>query len=321
MNASRFILRSYQTTANDSVPPADRQQTFGRVVSAGEQTAHNKNNLTTSVPSNEYRFSKVGYESAHDLSIVQVARAATAATTYHKPQRVRNARDEEMIFEDAGLVMNNPTQVGIREVDRKHNDGHLGVIVSVGTAKGKDVVRREAGKTSIIGATHRGVDLVTDPEPVHLEVQNDCQKKGISYFRLNPLQNDEAHKLGIIMDEWKPKSNGHVTLKAMKRSFNRWYQSDASVKATFTACAEKLVGRRRSRVKEDFAKWDRYVTGSHFQCHLSSDCMEKEHTFSDQFLHHVKSHDNRQGKTSDSAIVEHGRSGSWKYQDATTKAA
>ena len=229
-----------------------------------------------------------------------------------------------MTFEDGGLPWSNPTEVGMREIKKKHGNNKFGVIVSVGTAKADYVQEKAVGKEFVTDTAKRVAATATYPDLVHNQVESDCQDDNIQYYRLNPKTQD--HRLKTVLDEWQPKSSmfgqkpGSKTLQHITRKFEAWYNSDPGIREQFIRCAAELVGRRRRRTS-DQAKWERYIKGSHFQCQ-KYECERKDRkfTFLDKFLDHCK-HQPRlhyggaPSSGQDKELVKESRYPGWTYQE------
>jgi hypothetical protein len=260
--------------------------------------------LTAEKPKNQ---PTTNYGEASSLEIWQVARAATAAPTYFKPLKVYvhpkdNTDPEYFYFIDGGFGHNNPTAVSIDEIYQLHGEKSLDMVVSVGTAK------KEVKSKSLfpgVRAGRGGMAKLTDPETTHETVRRQAEKARFDYFRLN---NPET--LAIPLDEWKK-----TTLNDIRSNFKDWALEDQGLKE-LQRCASQLVEGRRSRVKEDPARWERYATGSHFFC-PHSNC-ESDFMRRDDFESHVKNHEAYKKEKIDSEwIADH--MSSWKYREGRTR--
>jgi hypothetical protein len=197
------------------------------------------------------------------------------------------------------------------------------------------VGRSDAGEEYIWTAATRSINAVTDPETIHERVERRLELEEIPYFRLNPGSAEENQKfcLTTLFDEWEPKkaqngdSPGEVTLRTMRKRFDAWYESDPEIDRMFRECARMMVYRRRKRV-EDTAKWERYVTGSHYRCQQHDCGQNRQHTFRDKFEAHCSEHQN--GTANLEALspaakqkikreAEESREGEWRYQPAGAK--
>lgn len=319
VQGSPFVLRSYKSPADGAENPTEGQEPIGEVRS---RTVYDDEELEVDMQ-NRAR-PRRDMEDAHNLEIYQIARAATAAPRYHRPERVLNAKGKEMIFEDAGICEPNPTPRGIAEIRAIHGEDRLGIVVSVGTAKADQVQDKDTGKEFIIGTGKRIIAIATDPDKAHADVTTELRRKDIPYFRLNPdKKTAQKYRLDIPMDSWEPKksSNGSTpgiqTLKKMKQAFDDWYESSDDIKNLFHKCAVELVVRRRLRM-QNHAKWERYVLGSTFLCPLDSVCKRRrEYTFHDRLeQHYHKKHNNE--PLPQKVLLDRARLDGWKYQGRET---
>lgn len=227
-----------------------------------------------------------------------------------------------MTLEDAGVVMPNPTQVGLREIHRIHGKDNVGVVVSVGTAKANYVQEKDIGDESVIGTGERMASVTTNPQEPHHEVEADLQGENPHYYRLDPK--DNKHRLTIVMDQWEPRKatdgerSGERTLSHMKQRFDDWYQSNPEIGIMYRKIAEELVQRRRLRARNT-AKWERYIKGSHFMCPFD-ECRESQRkfTFRDQFVDHCREHPTFKSQPEEQLLKIYRHEG-WLYQERTTK--
>jgi hypothetical protein len=226
---------------------------------------------------------KINYESAQSFPIWQVARAATAAPTYFEPLRIETpGSSAHSIFTDAGLGPTiNPTQEGILEIKDLYRESSIGVVVSVGTAK-----RRELWGGGIRRPVKALASMVADPEIIHTNVNKESVKEGFPYYRLN-----DPDKLNIELDEWEPKQRplsrkipGSITLERMTVAFKDWASMPETAEQ-FEKCANELVKRRQARATDD-AKWERYAIGVQFRC-LRKECEREDFDNRGEFHHHL----------------------------------
>ena len=202
---------------------------------------------------------------ADSLQIWEVARAATAAPTYFKDIKFKLRSAEgatKMYFSDGGFGQtNNPTQEGVLEIESLHGKRYVGVVVSVGTARGS----KEPGGKSILRRVKQLAETATDPENVERNMRRQANTdEDFHYFRFN-----DPKGLDVALDEWKPnglftKRPGRKTLEKIKSGFYRWVQDPKSLK-DINDCAKELVLRRRIRAA-DAPRWERYATGAKFVC-------------------------------------------------------
>lgn len=230
---------------------------------------------------------------ASQLEVWQVARAATAAKFYFEPLKIENARDGRGFteFTDGGFGHNNnPTRRGKEEIEERHGPTSIGIVVSVGTArKLKKDVKKATFFSTIPNLARESIDQVTDPEVIHQQMKRNHQmQQEFPYFRLN-------HKgaLQIDLDEWEPKrkiynrkERGAKTIADIESAFNNWAAVRKNTQK-LEQCAAALVARRRGRMNT--TKWERYATGSHFEC-PSMSCDPGDIFDRNEFKIHLQSH-------------------------------
>lgn len=251
---------------------------------------------------------------ASNLSIPHVARAATAAVSFFDPLEVQEAR-EWIRFEDGGFgTTNNPTMVGVEEIRGLYGPNKkLGAVVSIGTAR-SDKATEEEHKVaeSIKAKAKRFINLATSPDVEHRNMQTYAWDQGNPYYRFNPTSAN--HLLDIPLDQWLPRKSkkkrklfgrvkevksGEHTLTEIRTRFEA-YAGTIENGDAMRACAEELVQRRRRRVL-DSARWERYATGSEFQCLLEHDghkC-DTDFSFRDQIRKHLERRHHVQGSSLD----------------------
>lgn len=218
---------------------------------------------------------KINYGKAEMMQIWEVARAATAAPMYFKEFKVflgkgDDRQKEKAYFTDGGFgVTNNPAQVGFKEIKALSGSEateNVGVIVSVGTARGKD----NPGGKSFPQRMKKLASTATDPDVV-AEWMDD--QKLDHHWRFNDVEGD----LHVELDEWKPNRwfttrPGRDTLTKIENAFYRWANETLNFRA-IEACAKELVKQRRRRTV-DRSRWQRFATGaSQYRC-KHRDCKE-----------------------------------------------
>lgn len=242
------------------------------------------------------------YAPAADFAIVDVARAATAAPFYFDPIDIKG-----VIFEDGGLrETNNPTMVGVEEIQCIHGPDFIGTVVSVGTARGPPKTQSKVRqiRDTIRSKLVRITNMSTDPDIVHRNAEPRVRQVGGDYFRLNPRRDTDL--LSIPLDEWEPRSRwrnemfsaseilpGQRTVREMDAAFNIW-ALHSDVHQEMEDCAWALVDIRRARTR-DAAKWERFAVGSEFSCQLDNAGVDEcSHTFMyrNVFEEHLKEHHN-----------------------------
>ncbi|KAF2796957.1 hypothetical protein K505DRAFT_236549, partial [Melanomma pulvis-pyrius CBS 109.77] len=187
------------------------------------------------------KYSGKNFGPADTMEIWEVACAATAAPMYFKEVKKKsNDGTTKFYYSDGGFGhTNNPTQLGIQEIETLHGKGNIGVVVSVGTARANDSSR---GK-NIFKRVKDIADTATDPKIVAEQLHT-----RELYWRLN---DDEG--LSVELDEWKPNNlftrrPGRKTLATIQQEFYRWASERNNI-TLLEHCARELVRRRRKRVE------------------------------------------------------------------------
>ena len=235
---------------------------------------------------------QVNYGKASQLEVWEVARAATAAKFYFKPLKIANSRGRGFTeFTDGGIGRNNnPTRTGKHEIEDLHGSTSVGIVVSVGTArKQKRDAKRAKFLSTIPDSAREFADEATDPEVVHRDMQRDYQRKHeFPYFRLN-----HPGGLQCELDEWKPKptlynkmNGGKKTVEAIETAFAKWAQNTDN-NDQLKDCAAALVKCRRERMFT--SKWERYATGSQYECRIRG-CDPGDFFERSKFESHLKGH-------------------------------
>ncbi|KAF3040507.1 hypothetical protein E8E12_007184 [Didymella heteroderae] len=200
---------------------------------------------------------------AEPLHIWEVARAATAAPMYFKQILISNDREkrEKVYYSDGGFGhTNNPTDLGIEELELLHTQGGvtgtLGAIVSIGTARAEV----EQSGDGILNKVREAFRRSTDPQVVAKSIK---RRNLTTYWRLN-----DEEGLDIELDDWKPNkftdNPGHETLNKINTGFLKWAH-DRDNSEMVKACAKELVRRRITRTG-DPTRWQRFATAAEFQC-------------------------------------------------------
>jgi hypothetical protein len=200
------------------------------------------------------------------MEIWQVARAATAAPMYFSEIKFSpNDPHKRIYFSDGGFGhTNNPTMLGIQEIETLCGTDCVGAIVSIGTARADN----KPGGRSILKRIGQSFSVATDPQTVATFV-NYQQRQNC--WRLN-----DDIGLDVELDDWKPngltRNPGHKTLQLIRNGFSQWERKREN-RALLQECAKELVRRRRERT-ENKVRWYRYATGaSLFRCQ-HPDCHE-----------------------------------------------
>ena len=239
----------------------------------------------------------LNHEKAQQLEVWQVARAATAAKFYFEPLRIENARAGGFVeFTDGGFSQaNNPTRTGKQDIEDLHGYSSIGIVVSIGTArKLKKDAKTATFFSTIPDSAREFADTATDPEIIHAEMERDQSKYNeFPYYRLN-----HPGGLQVELDEWEPKrkmynqkQGGVKTIADINSAFARWAAEIDNVQR-LQECAAALVARRRGRMKT--GKWERYATGSHYECRFRG-CDTGDFFDREQFKSHINKNHGLEG--------------------------
>lgn len=252
----KYLFRSYDHKGNVALIAARRQNT----------------NLQSPVPA-------LNYGPAEEIEVTQAALAATAAPMYFKeasfPQRV-GTRGQEFSFVDAGTGrLNNPTRIGLEEIQTLPGRHTIGAVVNVGTSRSKP----DPTSNSIINLLKRLVGNAMDTNIVAEEME------GLNlehYWRYNDDQG-----IDIELDECKPNHwytkddrRGKKTFDKIEANFHRW-ASEHQNSERLTVCAEELVRIRRGRSTAK-SRWEQFAIGAHKYSCPHEDCGQS--TYNTRYL-------------------------------------
>ena len=154
---------------------------------------------------------------------------------------------------------------------------------------------------------------MTDPEVIHEDMQREHEEyHEFPYFRLN-----HPGALQTELDEWEPKrkmynkkQGGAKTIKDIENAFDRWAAVRDNTQQ-LEACAAALVACRRRRMNT--TKWERYATGSHFECPFRG-CDPGDFFDRSQFMSHLEGH-NVEGDELEEVVSQCRKH--WRYQAAS----
>lgn len=284
-NATMQLIRSYD---------CDRADGDSRRTTQRSRSTHSKIDGHFQNRARVFPLMKAGR--ADNFKIWEVARAATAAPYYFDPIEIKDGDNIINVFEDGGLgETTNPTEDGIDDIAIQEGHDAVGIVVSVGTARGQ--LGHE--KDFILGKTKdkfKGtIWNASDPERVHARVerkQDSGHYRNMKYWRLNPTTED--HLLDMALDAWKPKRSprlkrvpGSRTINDIKNAFSKW-ASQTDVQNELRECARQLVEQRRRRMQDE-VKWERFSTLADYRCRLRP-CELKHRTFTNlkDFVEHLK---------------------------------
>jgi hypothetical protein len=239
-----------------------------------------------------------------NMNVWQIARAATAAPWYFK--RFKLKFDEEKhqpeYYIDGGYGKhNNPTELGIDEIQTRHGESNVGVVVSVGTAKTKnqEISNDTSGMVKGLG------DKSTDTK----EIEQRVRKRNLPYsYRFN---DDDG--IGVEVDAWDPKgwlvkNPGHVTIETMENKAYRWLVN-GGMRHEMEQCAKELVRRRRHRTQDE-SRWERYANAASIYRCTVDDC-NKEFKYRAGFSRHCETDHASRGPMNPAVDF-------WEYQQDTS---
>jgi predicted acylesterase/phospholipase RssA len=239
---------------------------------------------------------------ADNFEIWEVARAATAAPFYFDPIAIET-RDQASrtirIYEDGGMGQTtNPTSEGITDIEKQHGADAVGIVVSVGTARGTLKMK----KNVIVGKTREtiihGVWSQSDPGKVHQDIKSKMEHyPNMEYWRLNPSSKDAKNHgqlLNMPLDECEPKRArktgeraGARTIREIETAFANWAQR-TKVQKKLEELAQRLVAQRRLRL-QNAAKWERFSMAVDYRCkHFNCPKLSSKFTNLPEFQHHLQ---------------------------------
>ncbi|KAK8138125.1 FabD/lysophospholipase-like protein [Apiospora sp. TS-2023a] len=241
-------------------------------------------------------------------TVLEAARAATAAPLYFKPvsktlteqqvltlgraptlrrmdssTRPAAPRRTKLQLMDAGFGMdNNPCEVMFQEM-KTMSFGSPPTVVSIGTAR-PGHPEGEGRQRTLRSTVKRAFRTLGGPERGHMKLENLADEGGFPYFRFNA-----PNGLSMEMDEWNPKRNGSRTIEKMQMAFNEWIESSVALEG-LKDCAQQLVRVRRERAR-DGTKWAQYAVGRYFACDDNS-CYQQGTKFPSRssFERHLMDH-------------------------------
>ncbi|XP_075248060.1 calcium-independent phospholipase A2-gamma-like [Convolutriloba macropyga] len=156
----------------------------------------------------------------------EVLRATTAAPFYFDPFAY-----EDMVLQDGGILLNNPTALAIHEARALWPNEELQLVLSMGTGLQNSIPKNDltrpqskqqqqkakAVRTEYLKTFNHFIDTVTNTEVVHTTLK-DLLPRG-TYFRFNPRLNDS-----FVLDEFRAERLDELrqqTLQYMSREENR----------------------------------------------------------------------------------------------------
>lgn len=246
------------------------------------------------------------------LPIWKIGRATSAAPKYFAPIKIPRAvgdsNQKHVRFKDGGFGCNNPSEEAYHDIVRKHGglSKFMGPFISFGTGiTPLELFAKKPGnlRNALVNmhAAHKHPTRTQHAHDGMTHLSHHDGKVIFPYYRF-----DGGERLGKVkLDEWKRNrftritgknaDAGYVTLNNMDVAI-AVYLRDEEVQNALTECARLLVERRRLRAR-DASRWDRYASGSYYECSYQR-CQEGRINTAQLFKEHVK-------KKHQSALADH----------------
>jgi hypothetical protein len=197
-----------------------------------------------------------------ETPIWKIARATSAAPTYFRSIQVDGLR-----LIDGGLLANNPSQHARAEVNSMHRvhpsgpcrlvegtpEGGIRFLVSLGTGKqASQAITRGAGLPKVVSIVRRALKEMTNPEPVHIELETALDPS--VYYRFNV----EKDLRNMKLDECIVKGEVNLTFSKIEKAVTEYF-NDGDVWDRSMELARQLVEHRRQRRRPGH-EWFRNLT-------------------------------------------------------------
>lgn len=211
---------------------------------------------------------------ADKVSIVDVARATTAAPTYFMPKVINGHKYLDGGF---GTNANNPSQIAYNEVLLMHgnNPEAVALVVSIGTGKlrnGTPFPKTSDMFSKYWAAINYAVNSASDSENTHRSMSQHMAANSRPYHRFNVDGGLEHIKLG----DWKTVSQSassepvNVTLSTIRKA-TMAYCAQKEVRKQLEQTAKMLV--RNRQLRSGTSKWNFTATGFLYHCTVNL-CLE-----------------------------------------------
>jgi len=161
-----------------------------------------------------------------NCTIVEAARATSAAPTFFDPVRINNGAT----LRDGGMLNNNPIEELVNEVttQREFQDKEISCIVSIGTGMLKQNILGD----SLATVAKNCANIATETEGTHRAFEDrECGDNGRfrgKYFRFNVAHGVED----VSLEEWKA--------MAAMYDFTYSYLKESEIRDKVIRCSDKL---------------------------------------------------------------------------------
>lgn len=210
--------------------------------------------------------------------IWHAARATSAAPRYFEA-----FERGDTVFFDGGMGANNPSQIALKEVDQMHHHSPS-ILVNIGTGEKQaegQVKRRKRDRVGDIRNIDRAVSrrqfikkwlelgdlskkLLTNTSDIASNTNFLAGHMGVSFCRFDVPNDVGEHVVGAIpLDEWLPRTDGHVTLEKIRAS-TETYLADPEVQEDLERYARDLVAIRRRRARTE--RWETFANVASYHC-------------------------------------------------------
>lgn len=216
--------------------------------------------------------------------IWHAARATSAAPRYFEA-----FERGDTVFFDGGMGANNPSQIALKEVDQMHHHSPS-ILVNIGTGQKQAEGQVKRRKRDCVGDI-RNIDhavsrtqfikkwlelgdlsknLLTNTTDIASNTSFLADKMGVNFCRLEVPRDVGESVIGAIpLDEWLPRTDGHITLDKIRASTEA-YLADQEVQEDLERYARDLVAIRRRRAKTE--RWEKFANVASYHC-TSENCV------------------------------------------------